>query len=187
MRDGHHSFSFFPRAMKEIIYSVKGTTQDGSWICLYRCTSHSLGKSCHKCRKQRVVESSDADEYVKYQMSSGYPDPLYTLVRRGALRVENGQIFRLMKYEGFPEERLYYKPPMKSIPARPSLCEAFRQLSVTISKPSKLAMTLKTSRASKTCCDDCGVGKTPLWRHDRLARKTFCNACGIRRKRHRSR
>lgn len=33
-------------------------------------------------------------------------------------------------------------------------------------------------------CANCGVTKTPLWRHDKATGQAFCNACGIYYKTH---
>lgn len=162
--------------MEKIIDSVKAKDKS-TWICRYRCVSHSIRRTCSECGTEREVGAQKANDYIKEQMAHGYPDPTFSLLNRGPIRVENGEVFRIMKYVGFDDEKFIYKLPENYIPPRPSLCDTFHQRSVALAKPSKKV------KHTKTVCDDCGVQETPLWRYNRLKTKTFCNACGIRRKR----
>lgn len=41
-----------------------------------------------------------------------------------------------------------------------------------------------TGPAGVQTCANCGVTKTPLWRHDKATGQAFCNACGIYYKTH---
>ena len=42
----------------------------------------------------------------------------------------------------------------------------------------------KAGPAGAQTCANCGVTKTPLWRHDKATGQAFCNACGIYYKTH---
>ena len=56
------------------------------------------------------------------------------------------------------------------------------QGSAAVSKPA--AHLAEPDPAGAQTCANCGVTKTPLWRHDKATGQAFCNACGIYYKTH---
>jgi len=93
-----------------VIENVIDTINDEQiWICYYRCGQHVNARhpDCVTCQEQHALKAKTAKHYIRRQLQSGYPAPVYDIEEygfqiTGGLRGLNPKlVYRYVKFKGF--------------------------------------------------------------------------------------